>query len=81
MLRSGKFMFDPASAHFGVSHDFEEESIDAKARWFGSLSLEERMEILESWTELVLQNNPSLIGVKDAIPVEGRVRVLELPPG
>jgi hypothetical protein len=35
--------------------------------------------MLIEWTELVLQNNPDLIGVKDAIPVEGRVRVLELP--
>jgi hypothetical protein len=65
---------------FGVSHSREEESIEAKARWFRSLSPQERMTILNEWTELVLQNNPRLIGVKDAIPVEGRIRVLELPP-
>jgi hypothetical protein len=68
-----------ADARFGISHSFEEESMEAKARWFQSLTLEERMEILNSWTELVLENNPRLIGVKDAIPIEGRVRVLELP--
>ena len=65
---------------FGISHDFREESLDAKARWFQSLSLSERMAMLNEWTELLLQNNPALVGVKDAIPVEGRVRVLELPP-
>jgi hypothetical protein len=37
------------------------------------------MEVLDSWTELVLQNNPRLIGIKDAIPIEGRIRVLDLP--
>jgi len=46
---------------------FAEESIEAKARWFQSLTMEERMEVLDSWTELVLQNNPRLIGIKDAI--------------
>ena len=53
--------------------------MEAKVRWFGSLSPEERLAMLEEWTALVLENNPRLIGVKDAIAVEGRVRVLELP--
>jgi hypothetical protein len=65
----------------GISHDRSDESLDAKAHWFQSLTPEERMEILAEWTEMVLQNNPRLIGVKDAIPVEGRIRVLDLPPG
>ena len=65
---------------FGVSHDPAEESIEAKARWFRTLTPEERMRMLAEWTELVLQNNPRLIGVKDAIPIEGRIRVLERPP-
>lgn len=53
--------------------------MDAKARWFRALSPAERLAMLAEWTELVLQNNPRLIGVKDAIPIAGRVRVLELP--
>ena len=69
----------PAEA--GISHGRGEESIGAKARWFQSLSYKERIEMLDSWIELALQNNPRLIGVKDAIPVEGRIRVLTLPPG
>jgi hypothetical protein len=70
---------DQPDVRFGISHDFAEESIEAKARWFQSLTMEERMEVLDSWTELVLQNNPRLIGIKDAIPIEGRIRVLDLP--
>jgi hypothetical protein len=66
---------------FGISHDRDEESIDAKAEWFRALTPAERFQMLAEWTELVLQNNPRLIGVKDALPIEGRVRVLELPPG
>ena len=55
--------------------------MEAKVRWFRSLTPEERLAMLEEWTSLVLENNPHLIGVKDANPVEGRVRVLELPAG
>ena len=66
---------------FGISHDREEETMDAKARWFREFSPAERLSMLMEWTELVLQANPRLIGIKDAIPVEGRVRVLELPQG
>jgi hypothetical protein len=39
-----------------VSHSFAEESIDAKARWFRSLSIEERMNIFVSFTRLILEN-------------------------
>jgi len=74
-------MADPVRERFGISHSLEEESIEAKARWFRSLSPEQRMAMLMEWTELVLENNPGLIGVKDAVAVEGRIRVLELPPG
>jgi hypothetical protein len=66
---------------YGISHDRDEETVEAKARWFRTLSPAERLAMLLEWTELVLQNNPRLIGVKDAVPIEGRVRVLELPPG
>ena len=66
---------------FGISHARDDESMDAKAQWFRALTPTERLQMLAEWTELVLQNNPRLIGVKDALPIEGRVRVLELPPG
>jgi len=63
----------------GVSHDREEETAEAKARWFQSLSLAERMEYLCAITDLVLENNPRIVDLKNAQPVAGRVRVLSRP--
>jgi len=59
-----------------VTNDRTEESIEAKARWFQSLSLEERMDLLCDFTDMVLDNNPEIMEKKDAQPVEGRVLVL-----
>lgn len=60
----------------GISHDRQEETIEAKARWFQSLSLAERMDLLCSFTDLILDNNPDILEQKDAQPIPGRVRVL-----
>jgi len=59
-----------------ISHDRGEETAEAKARWFQSLSLTERMDLLCSFTDLILMNNPKIVEQKDAQPVAGRVRVL-----
>jgi hypothetical protein len=59
-----------------VSHDRNEETIEAKTLWFRSLTLEERMEMLCTFTELLLAANPKIVEQKDAEPIEGRVRVL-----
>lgn len=59
-----------------VTHDFSEETPEAKARWFQSLSLDERMELLCEFTDLVFSINPSIGKVKDAQPIDGRVCVL-----
>ena len=59
-----------------ISHDRQEETSEAKARWFQSLSLSERMDLLCSFTDLILSNNPEIVEQKDAQPVAGRVRVL-----
>jgi hypothetical protein len=64
-----------------VSHDFQEETPEAKARWFQSLSLAERMEMLCVFTDLVLENNPMIAERKDDQPVAGRVRVLSKARG
>ncbi len=61
-----------------ISHDWLEETLEPKARWFQSLSLEERFDIFCEFTDLILENNPSVIDGKDATPIAGRVRVLEL---
>ncbi|OLE55682.1 MAG: hypothetical protein AUG51_01725 [Acidobacteria bacterium 13_1_20CM_3_53_8] len=59
-----------------ISHDLQEETPESKARWFQSLSLEERMEMLCFFTDLVLENNPMIVERKDAQPIAGRVLIL-----
>ena len=61
-----------------VSHDRNDESAEAKARWFRSLALSERMEMLCSFTDLALSANPGLQEQKNAQPVTGRIQVLDL---
>ena len=59
-----------------VSHDRHDETIEAKARWFQSLSLSERMELLCAFTDLILAINPKIMEQRDAQPIEGRVHVI-----
>jgi hypothetical protein len=59
-----------------ISHERAEETPEAKARWFQSLSLSERMDFLCLFTDLVLENNPWIAERKDAKPIAGRVRLL-----
>jgi hypothetical protein len=59
-----------------VSHSRQDETIDAKARWFQSLSLQERMDLLCSFTDLILEINPKIAEQKHAQPVKGRVLVV-----
>jgi hypothetical protein len=70
-----------------VSHDRNEETIEAKTLWFRSLTLEERMEMLCTFTDFVLTVNPGIVEQKDMIsskraagrPVDLEdVRLLEL---
>ena len=60
----------------GISHDREEESIESKARWFQSLSLSERMELLCSFTDLALEINPKLPELKDDQQTKKRIRII-----
>ena len=50
---------------FGVFHGWEHETIEAKARWFQSLSVEERMEVFCEFTELALALNPGIAAKKE----------------
>ena len=59
-----------------VTHDRQEETIEAKTLWFRSLTLAERMDMLCAFTELLLLTNPKIVEQRDAEPVEGRVLVL-----
>ena len=63
-----------------ISHDRAEETIEAKARWFQSLPITERMELLCSFTDLALTQNPDLADrKKNAQPADGRIRVISPP--
>ncbi len=59
-----------------VTHNREDETIEEKARWFQSLPLAERMEMLVAFTDLALEVNPRLADEKDAKPAHGAVRIV-----
>jgi hypothetical protein len=59
-----------------VSHDFRDERLEAKIRWFQSLSLEERMDLFVAFTNLILENNPDIVKQKYVRPASERVRVI-----
>ena len=52
-----------------ISHDWQDETPEAKARWFQSLSLDERMDMLCWFTDMVLSANPRIQEQNDAKPV------------
>ncbi|MCA9997975.1 MAG: hypothetical protein KDE56_19580 [Anaerolineales bacterium] len=62
----------------GISHNRDEEAIEAKAIWFQSLSLNERMDMLCFFTDMLLGVNPRIVEQKNAKSVAGRVRALFL---
>lgn len=59
-----------------ISHDIRDESLAAKARWFQSLPLEERMEVFVAFTNLILENNPDVVKRKYVRPASERIRVI-----
>ncbi len=59
-----------------ISHDRIEETMENKAKWFQSLSLAERMDMLCSFTDLALNVNPQLMAKKNAKQIKGRIQIL-----
>jgi len=59
-----------------ISHDRGDETIEAKTRWFRSLPLSERMEMLCSFTDLALEINPGLSDLKDAEQTKKGFRII-----
>jgi hypothetical protein len=51
-----------------VLHDRQQETIEAKTRWFRSLSMTERMEVFCSFTDLILSVNDDLKKKNNAQP-------------
>lgn len=64
-----------------ISHNRQEETPEAKARWFQSLSLAERMDLLCFFTDLVLDNNSRIGEMKHAQPTAGRILVVAKASG
>jgi hypothetical protein len=62
-----------------ISHNRDDESMEAKTAWFQSLTVEERIRVFNEWCELILAANPNIVEQKDAQPIPGRVRVLRSP--
>lgn len=59
-----------------ISHDWKDETQEEKARWFQSLTLKERAELLCQFTDMILSANPRIVDQKDAQPIAGRILVL-----
>lgn len=59
-----------------VTHSREAETIEAKVRWFKSLTLEERMDNLCWYTDLAMAANPEVQEAGRAQPIAGRIQIL-----
>lgn len=62
-----------------ISHSRSEETLEAKARWFRTLSPEKRLEYACAIMDLVRENNPKLLKAQNVRGIPGRVCVLTLP--
>ena len=59
-----------------VSHDWEEETPEAKTRWFRSLRMADRMQMLCDLTDLALSVDPYLPEKNRAKPTPGRIQII-----
>ena len=59
-----------------LSHDRSEETPEGKARWFQSLTMEERLAVFMDAFRLSLAINPGIMKVKDARPLREGVQIL-----
>lgn len=62
-----------------VLHEWNEETPEAKALWFQSLSVQERMEMLDAFTDMILELNPELAERKHAQPSTGSILIVSKP--
>ena len=62
-----------------ISHDRKEETPEAKARWFQSLSMSQRMDLLCSYTDLILSLNPRIVDRKNAEQSRKGIQIISLP--
>ncbi len=62
---------------FSISHDWSAETPEAKARWFQSLTVEERIDYFCEWMDFILSINPGIIEIKHAQSIPKGARILK----
>ncbi len=62
----------------GLSSSREEETLDAKARWYQSLPLRQRLDVWTEMIELLLAANPDLPRLKDVQHPSPTVRIVAI---
>ena len=62
-----------------VSFGWEQESPEAKVRWFKSLTAEERIHAFCEFMDLALALNPRILEKKNAPTAKGRVQIIRKP--
>lgn len=60
----------------GIRTGWENETPESKARWFQSLSEEERMDLMCEFYDLIVENQPDIARRKRASHAQGPVQVL-----
>ena len=61
-----------------ISHDCGDETPEAKARWFATLTMEQRLACFAEFYDLALSLNPDLPWSKPLPEPSDRVQVLDL---
>ncbi|PID55689.1 hypothetical protein CSB45_14750 [candidate division KSB3 bacterium] len=59
-----------------ISHQWQDETIEAKTLWFRALPLDERMDMLCMFTDLILSVNPTIVEQRGAQSLTGRIQEL-----
>ena len=63
----------------GILTGWDAETPEAKARWFASLTMEERARVFCAYYKLAKALNPTIIEKKNARSTEAGIRVLRKP--
>jgi len=59
-----------------ISHDRQQETIEERARWFQTLTMQERTYLFCEITDLILAIYPNIAGQKVIQPIPGRILVV-----
>lgn len=62
---------------YGISHSFEDETLEAKARWFQEKPIEERLIEALEWLDFVRLISPKRVLSEDAHKTFRSVRILK----